>query len=147
VSTFAGFDHIDVRVRALRSAEPFYDQLLYVLGLTVKRPAYVDPAGEWVEPPEGVAYNVAEYYETPQAGVVGHFIGIIEDAGMTPTATRIAFRLPPGEPLEPWFARLLEFGAQRVEMSADLEGYPAIFFEDPCGTRLELCARRPKKNA
>ena len=147
MSTFAGFDHIDVRVRSLERAEPFYDQFLAALGLGVKRPAYVDPAGEWVALPEGVAYNVAEYYETPRAGVVGHFIGIIEDAAMTPTATRIAFRLPPGEPLEPWRTRLLEFGAQQGEMSEDLEEYPAIFFEDPCGTRLELCARRPRKPA
>ena len=38
---------------------------------------------------------------------------------------------------------LASIGAVRIEPSADMESYPALFFEDNAGSRLELCARRP----
>jgi catechol-2,3-dioxygenase len=34
-------------------------------------------------------------------------------------------------------------GGRIVEWSSD-DGYPALYFEDPVGTRLEICARRPR---
>ena len=51
-------------------------------------------------------------------------------------------KLPALEPAGDSLLKILEdIGASRVEPSEDLESYPAIFFEDPAGTKLELAAR------
>ncbi|HEY7980903.1 MAG TPA: VOC family protein [Candidatus Eremiobacteraceae bacterium] len=138
---FHGFDHIDVRVTSLPAVEPFYDALLAELGLPRKRRSHVDADGEWREASDERPYNVAEYYEETAPGKVAFFIGIIEDRTMRPTKTRIAFRLPSRAVLDRLSGRLRELGARHVEPSEDMEGYPAVFFEDAVGTKLELCAR------
>lgn len=138
---FHGFDHIDVRVASLPAVESFYDLLLAELGLPRKRRSHVDEGGEWREASDERPYNVAEYYERPNPGVVARFIGIIEDKEMRPTKTRIAFRLGSRSDLDRMHGRLHELGAKRIELSEDMENYPAVFFEDPAGTNLELCAR------
>jgi hypothetical protein len=38
---------------------------------------------------------------------------------------------------------VLAAGGRVVEWSIDA-GYPALFFEDPAGIRLEVCAHRPR---
>jgi hypothetical protein len=38
---------------------------------------------------------------------------------------------------------LEDAGACNIEPSAEMSAYPAVFFEDPAGTKLELVARRP----
>jgi catechol 2,3-dioxygenase-like lactoylglutathione lyase family enzyme len=139
---FLGFDHVDARVTSLRDAEPFYDGLLPELGLTRKNHAYVDAHGEWGDVPDGAAHNVVEYYESKKPGAAARFIGIIEDRHMTPVLTRIAFRIASEAELGTWQERLASMGARNIEPSASPD-YPALFFEDPCGTKLELCARRP----
>jgi catechol 2,3-dioxygenase-like lactoylglutathione lyase family enzyme len=138
---FHGFDHIDVRVASLPAVEPFYDVLLADLGLPRKRYSHVDAGGEWHEASDERPYNVAEYFELPSPGAVARFIGIIEDRAMRPTKTRIAFRLGSRANLDRMHERLHELGAKRIELSEDMENYPAVFFEDPAGTNLELCAR------
>jgi len=140
---FLGFDHIDARVPSLIAVEPFYDAFFPLLGLTRKGQAHVDAAGDWHEPGPGKPANASEYYEIPEAGATSFFIGIIEDPSMQVVRTRIAFRVPHGE-LEGWVQRLRDLGARNIEPSADLQEYPAIFFEDPIGTRLEVCARQPR---
>ena len=45
------------------------------------------------------------------------------------------------EPMQRWRRR--ELGAVNVELSADMDAYPAVFFEDPAGTLLEIVARKP----
>ncbi|MBV9103588.1 MAG: VOC family protein [Candidatus Eremiobacteraeota bacterium] len=140
MTQFNGFDHVDVRVRSLRLCEPFYDRLLPALGLVHKRFAFVDRNGEWCDVPDGATPNVVEFHEDTN-GHRGRFVGIIEDAMMRPTQTRLALRLSSHDELERWYARLPQIGARAVERSSDMTAYPAIFFEDPCGTRWELCAR------
>jgi len=137
---FLGVDHIDLRVPSFGETESFYDQLLPALGLTQKRYAFVDARGEWSDVPPGSAPNVAEYYESA-AQAAPHFIGIIEAQGMVATQTRVAFRVAASD-LTAWQGRLRAMGARNVEPSSDPEMYPAVFFEDPCGTKLELCARK-----
>jgi catechol 2,3-dioxygenase-like lactoylglutathione lyase family enzyme len=141
--SFRGFDHIDLRVRSLPAVEKFYDALLPMLGLTRKRYAHVDAGGEWHEASDDKPYNAAEYYEEPKSGTAAFFIGVIEDPATGSTATRIAFRVAHRAELDVWEHDLVSLGALRVEPSAEMEAYPAIFFEDAVGTRLELCARRP----
>jgi catechol 2,3-dioxygenase-like lactoylglutathione lyase family enzyme len=140
--TFLGIDHIDTRVRSIKAVEPFYDELMAALGLPRKRYSYVDAAGDWHEASSERPYNTVEYYESSAEGVVSHFVGFIEDAGMQPTLTRIAFRVASPLDTEFWMSLLRRIGAKRIEPSAS-DDYPAIFFEDPGGTKLEVCARKP----
>lgn len=140
---FHGFDHIDTRVSSLAAVESFYDRLMPALGLPQKRHAYVDENGDWHEPDDSRPYNAVEYYEPAVSGGVVCFIGIIEDCSMTPTRTRIAFRVSSAADLPRWHEVLTSIGAQNIEWSASLVQYPAIFFEDAVGTKLEVVARRP----
>jgi hypothetical protein len=41
-----------------------------------------------------------------------------------------------------WEGRLRALGATDIAFDDDMIGYPAIFFADPAGTQLEICARR-----
>ena len=141
MTEFAGFDHADVRVNDLHAVEAFYDALMPLLGLPRKRNAFVDAKGEWCDPPAGTATNVVEYYEPESVGRGARFLGVIEDRSSTPHPTRIAFRLPLGADWKTFFELLARIGAGNVELSANIEQYPAIFFEDPAGTRLQLCWR------
>jgi predicted lactoylglutathione lyase len=63
---------------------------------------------------------------------------------MQPTRTRIAFALESAAEVGEWQTKLHEIGALNVDPSNDMDDYPAIFFEDPVGTRLEVCARRKR---
>jgi catechol 2,3-dioxygenase-like lactoylglutathione lyase family enzyme len=141
---FLGFDHIDVRVRSLALVEDFYDAIMPLLGLQRKTFAYIDPDGEWHDTDAGEHYVAVEYFEMAGPGAVERFIGFVEDPAMVPTSTRIAFHVADIAELVAWEAVLLENGARAVEYSADMHSYPALFFEDPAGTKLELCARRPR---
>jgi catechol 2,3-dioxygenase-like lactoylglutathione lyase family enzyme len=142
IRQFEGFDHIDCRVPALAAVESFYDALMPELGLPHKRFAFVDHAGDWHEISSDHGYNAIEYYERTQPGRAPFFLGFIERPDHQPSLTRIAFRVDAARlpELEHLLAKL---GARGVERSADWEAYPAIFFEDPAGTKLELVARRP----
>lgn len=129
-------------MRSLAAVESFYDALMPELGLPQKRFAYVDEIGEWHEISSEHGYNTVEYFERPQPGRTPFFFGLIERADHQPGLTRIAFRIEFDRMLE--LESLLEpMGACMVARSEDLETYPAIFFEDPQGTKLELVARRP----
>jgi catechol 2,3-dioxygenase-like lactoylglutathione lyase family enzyme len=139
---FLGFDHIDARVRSVRAVEAFYDRLMPELGLPEKRFAHVDERGDWHDPSDAQPFNTVEYYEPATPGKVSCFIGFVEDPQVIPTSTRIAFRVLPSA-LDHWHSLLGSIGAANIEWSASAE-YPAIFFEDPAGTKLELVARKPK---
>jgi catechol 2,3-dioxygenase-like lactoylglutathione lyase family enzyme len=142
IQQFEGFDHIDCRVRSLAAVESFYDALMPELGLPQKRFAYVDEAGDWHEISSDHPYNTVEYFERSQPGRTPFFFGLIERPDHQPGLTRIAFRVERARMLE-LEGRLETMGARNVERSADLDAYPAVFFEDPHGTKLELVARRP----
>lgn len=141
--TFAGFDHIDCRVRSLIAVESFYDLLMPQLGLPRKRYSYVDDAGEWHEASAEHRYNTVEYFEEPQSDRATFFIGFIERADHVPAMTRIAFRVD-GARISELESVLSRIGAIGVERSGDMDAYPAIFFDDPAGTKLEIVARTPR---
>jgi len=140
---FLGFDHVDTRVKRLKDVEKFYMRLLPALGLSKIRHAHVDEHGEW-DDDTSKPYNVVEFYEDV-SGAVPFFIGIIEDPAMRPIATRVAFRVDSKDDLPRWAEFLQTIGAVNIE-SGSSDDYPAIFFEDACGTKLELCARFPSPN-
>ncbi len=138
---FGGFDHVDCRVRSLAAVEPFYDALMPELGLPIKGFEHVDVAGEWHHASHDRPYNAVEYYEQQRDGAVAFFLGIIERQNHVPGDTRIAFRVE-RERFDDLEALLHRIGAVAIERNPDMEGYPAIFFEDPAGTKLEIVARR-----
>lgn len=143
MATFAGYDHIDCRVPSLAAVEAFYDELMPELGLPRKRFSYVDDDGEWHEASADHTYNAIEFFEEAQADRATFFIGFIERQDHVPGLTRIAFRTDVGRMME-LETLLKRIGARRVERSADIDAYPAIFFEDACGTKLEIVARAPR---
>jgi catechol 2,3-dioxygenase-like lactoylglutathione lyase family enzyme len=145
MAKFPGFDHIDCRVPSLAAVEPFYDQFFPAFGLSRTRYAHVDASGQWYDVDAEHPANTKEYYEAVEPGAVPYFVGIIEDRSMRPTLTRIAFRLGARAELYAWQPRVLAWGAKNVEWCEDMDAYPALFFEDPAGTKLELCCRNPYK--
>jgi catechol 2,3-dioxygenase-like lactoylglutathione lyase family enzyme len=139
---FLGIDHIDLRVPALGAVEGFYDKFLTRLGLTSKKYSVVTFGGEsWNDATAGDDYNAVEWHEEDVHGRPVPFFGVIEEEGAAPAHGRIAFTVAK-ESLDEWARVLPELGAREVERSDD-ESYPAVFFTDPLGTRLEVCARRP----
>jgi catechol-2,3-dioxygenase len=136
-------DHADVRVASIAAVEPFYDAVLMPLGLSRKQRAHVAEDGEWHDVDVSHAPNAVEYHTPVVPGEAGWFIGFIEDESMDATATRLAFALDSEADLAGVEALVRSAGGRVVEFSSDA-GYPALFFEDPLGTRLEICARRPR---
>jgi len=138
VPEFYGFDHVDCRVRSLVAVETFYDELMPLIGLSEKRYAYVDPNGEWHR--EFDAYNAIEYFEAVHPTKPRRFFGLIENPLHRNNDTRIAFRIEHLR-MNEFIALLPRIGATNIELSDEMETYPAVFFEDPAGTKLELIGR------
>jgi catechol 2,3-dioxygenase-like lactoylglutathione lyase family enzyme len=137
-----GLDHADIRVPSLAAVERFYDALLPALGLSRKTESHVDANGEWRTVDARHPRNAIEYSTPLAAGTAGWFVGFSEDAGMVATRTRIAFAADGEAGFDGLETLVRDAGGRVVEWSED-DGYPALFFEDPVGTRLEICARRP----
>ena len=139
---FLGFDHIDLRVPSLAAVEPFYGRLLPQLGLSRLGYANVTHGGDTWDEGTAEAHNAVEFYEEGVTGRPARFLGVIEEHDAQPARGRIAFAVDGGS-LDEWERKLPELGALAVYRN-DNDAYPAIFFSDPAGTRLELCARRPR---
>lgn len=140
MASFEGFDHIDCRVRSLEAVEAFYDALMPELGLPNKRRSYVDDAGNWHQISGDHRYNAFEFYEPQRPGSMPFFIGFVERENHKPGLTRIAFRVRRDRLFE-LETLLAQIGGCNIERSDDLNAYPAIFFEDPSGTKLEIVSR------
>ena len=120
-------DHIDLRVSNLDKVRPFYEALLPALGFT--RDATIEG---WLQ------------YEAPEYPVT-EFFGVTESPGHVPNENRIAFWAESPAEVDRLAAIVVQAGALRVE-GPDWEAdyYYAVFFEDPCGNRLEICHRMPR---
>jgi len=123
---FAFCDHLDIRVRDLERAKPFYAALCGALGLT----RMVDN-GDWI------------CYETDDTRDV--FVAIERDPDFTPSRTRIAFRGASPSDVDRISEAARTAGAVEFEAAHACpeytEGYYASFFCDPDGNRLEVCYR------
>lgn len=118
------YDHIDLRVPKLANVRVFYETLLPALGFSRK----VNVEG-WLQ------YEAAD-------GAITEFFGITESPNHVPNEVRIAFWAESNSEVN----RLVEVaraaGSRNMEGPMDYEpGYYAVFFEDPCGNRLEICHR------
>jgi catechol 2,3-dioxygenase-like lactoylglutathione lyase family enzyme len=127
------FDHIDLRVTNLEAADAFYSVVLPAIGFP-KRHVEAD----------SIAYDSSRDHSKPE------FISLIEDTEHVRNKTRIAFWCDTREEVDQVAAVLPGAKALNVEgpmfnpdYGAD---YYAVFFEDPCGNRLEVCCRVAKTN-
>jgi len=124
------FDHIDLRVTNLEAADALYSVLLPAIGFPARQ-VEVD----WI------AYS-SRGQSTPE------FVSLIEDPEHAPNKTRIAFWCDTREEVDEVAAVLPRDKAMNVEgpmfNPEYTPGYYAIFFEDPCGNRLEVCCRVAK---
>jgi catechol 2,3-dioxygenase-like lactoylglutathione lyase family enzyme len=122
------FDHIDLRVRDLAEADRFYGKILPALGFPTRF------QGE-----DYVSYGSLTDHPKPEV------IALDEDRSHVPNLTRIAFWRETREDVESFAAILKEAGARNIEgpelCTEYSPGYYAVFFEDPCGNRLEVCCR------
>ena len=120
------YDHIDLRVPELAEARPFYEMLLPALGFIRK-----------TEIPDWVQYEAA----APDNGPAP-FFGVTESPGHVPNENRIAFWVKDPAEVDRLAVIAVHAGARNVEgPGSEDETYYAVFFEDPCGNRLEICHR------
>jgi len=118
------YDHIDLRVPSLANVKAFYETLLPALGFT--RDARIEG---WLQ------YECAD-------GEVTEFFGVVESANHTPNENRIAFWAPGVAEVDRLAETAVRAGAKNVEGPGyETPSYYAVFFEDPCGNRLEVCHR------
>ena|SRR5687768_7508749 len=118
------FDHIDLRVPRLSDVRNFYESLLPALGFSRK----ADVEG-WLQY-EGADSDITEFF------------GITESTSHVPNENRIAFWAGTIQEVDRLARIAVTAGARNVEGPMDYEpGYYSVFFEDPCGNRLEICHR------
>lgn len=119
------FDHIDLRVRSLSEARPFYEKLLPALGFT--RDVGIE---EWFQ------------YEAVGADEATEFFGVTESPQHVANECRVAFWADSIGEVDRLAEIVVHAGARNVEGPLYEEArYYAVFFEDPSGNRLEICYR------
>ena len=122
------FDHVDLRVRSLAEAKPFYAAFLPTIGFPT-----------FCETPIGIAFDAIRDHPKPE------FIGLIEDPSHVPNATRLAFWADTKDEVDRISKVVIGAGARNVEGPEFCPEYTptyyGLFFEDPCGNRLEVCCR------
>lgn len=120
------FQHVDVRVRDMKAARPFYETLLPALGFTRE-----DTGGKF------------QVFTAPGQPPYEPWFGFIEDAEHRPNVNRIAFSAASPEEVDRLARIALDAGA--LNMSGPRrcpeysESYYAAFFDDPSGNALEIC--------
>ena len=126
------FDHLDLRVRNLLEAEPFYSVVLPSLGFPVRGTA-----------PHCIYFEAKREHPKPE------FIALIEDAAYIASSTRIAFWCDTKGEVDRFASLLASAGARNIEGPEFCPEYTptyyAVYFEDPCGNKFELCCRMAKR--
>jgi predicted enzyme related to lactoylglutathione lyase len=118
------YDHIDLRVPRLADVASFYRQLMPALGFTREI-----PVEGWLQ------FEAA-------GGDITEFFGITESPGHVANENRIAFWAESAREVDRIADVAKHSGARNIEGPMPYEpGYYAVFFEDPCGNRLEICHR------
>ena len=120
------YDHIDLRVRSLAEARPFYETLLPALGFTRR----TEIEG-WLQ------------FEAVEPDGSAEFFGVTETGSHQANACRIAFWAESTAEVDRLAEIVRNAGARTIEGPNYDEGpgYYALFFEDPSGNRLEICHR------
>ena len=118
------FDHIDLRVFRLADVAVFYETLLPALGFSQR-----------------VAVKGWLQFEAT-GGMATEFFGVTESPAHVPNENRVAFWAESPADVDRIAKVAAGLGGRNIEGPMDYEpGYYAVFFEDPCGNRLEVCHR------
>jgi predicted lactoylglutathione lyase len=118
------FGHIDLRVRDLEAAYPFYAALLPELGFP----------NEWRGED---AFSFQTEGKLPRLS----WFGVIEDPRHDPNATRYAFAVESCEEVDRLTDIIRSAGGINIDGPEDMPYtriYYAVYFEDPSGNRLEI---------
>jgi predicted enzyme related to lactoylglutathione lyase len=108
----------------LTKVTAFYEALLPALGFTRR----ADVEG-WLQ------------FEAPD-GATTQFFGVTESPTHVPNENRVAFWAESAADVDRIAEVAARAGARNIEGPMDyVPGYYAVFFEDPCGNRLEVCNR------
>jgi predicted enzyme related to lactoylglutathione lyase len=124
------YDHIDLRVRSLSEARPFYEALLPALGFT--RDVRIEG---WLQ------------FESDDADGITEFFGVTESPQHVANECRVAFWADSTSEVDKLAEIAVRAGARNIEgptYEIPQPGetvYYAVFFEDPCGNRFEVCHR------
>ena len=124
------YDHIDLRVRSLSEARLFYEALLPALGFT--RDVRIEG---WLQ------------FEAAGDDGASEFFGVTESPQHVANECRVAFWVDSISEVDRLAEISARAGARNIEGPAHEipqpgeTGYYAVFFEDPCGNRLEVCHR------
>lgn len=117
---------MDLRVPRMAEAAPFYEAFLPALGFSRR----VRVKG-WLQ------------FEASD-GEVSEFIGVTESPWHVPNENRVAFWAESVGEVD-MLAEIAK-GAGALNMEGPMPydaGYYAVFFQDPCGNRMEVCHRVP----
>jgi predicted enzyme related to lactoylglutathione lyase len=118
------YDHIDLRVPRLAGVASFYRQLMPALGFTREI-----PVEGWLQ------FEAAD-------GEITEFFGITQSPGHVANENRVAFWAESAREVDRIAEVAKRSGARNIEGPMPYEpGYYAVFFDDPCGNRLEICHR------
>jgi len=121
------YGHMDIRVRDLDAALPFYEALMPALGFT-----QTYHGGGWMV--------WATTMELPGAS----YFGIIESAGHVPNENRVAFWAASAQEVDRLAEVVRDAGATELSGPKEMPytpGYYAVYFADPSGNRYEIYVR------
>lgn len=122
------FNHVDLRVSSMSQAMSFYEVLLPELGFTRTR-----------HDPEWRVFSMAGEFPS-----VAYF-AFSQEPGHRPNATRIAFWAESAREVDRLAEVVKKAGGSNVSGPKACPEYSstyyAVFFEDPCGNKLEICYR------
>jgi catechol 2,3-dioxygenase-like lactoylglutathione lyase family enzyme len=121
------FGHIDLRVRDLSVAEPFYDELLPALGFTERY--------------HGERWKV---WATTDALPATAYFGVTESTSHVANENRVAFWVGSNDEVDRLADVARRAGAGELSGPKEMPygpGYYAVFFADPSGNRFEVYYR------
>jgi predicted lactoylglutathione lyase len=120
------FNHIDLRVSDLGAAYAFYSRLLPAAGFP-----HEDSGDTWK--------LFAGDGRFPHKA----FFAVTEEAGHRPNSNRIALAAASREEVDRLAGVVREAGGRNISGPRECPEYSptyyAVFFEDPCGNKLEVC--------
>lgn len=121
------FDHIDLRVKDMKMAQRFYEQVLPALGFI--RETGDEEWGSFTAPGKGKR----------------EFFGFTEDPDHRPNGNRISFWADTHEEVDRVAEVVRRAGGKVLEGPETCSDYTpryyAFFWEDPDGNKLEICCR------
>lgn len=124
------YNHIDMRVRDMVSARPFYEALLKALGFT---------GPEEVHEPDGRVWQNFRFRHGP---IPSQFVGLIELQDHQANENCLAFHVPTRQRVDEVAAIAAAAGGQveAPEICPEYgDTYYVAFLRDPSGNRLEVC--------